>query len=109
MSTTTATATLDVLRDWFAQHGIPDQVVTDNGTQFTSEAFATFTKQNGIKHVRSAPYHPASNGLAERFIQSLKLSLKATTSDDRSLFQQLPSFPTVQHHTPRQESLLVSC
>ena len=72
MSTTTASATLDVLREWFSQHGIPELLVTDNGSQFTSEAFVYFTKQNGIKHVRSAPYHPASNGLAERFVQSLK-------------------------------------
>jgi hypothetical protein len=75
MSVTTASATLDVLREWFAVHGIPEQSVTDNGTQFTSESFEIFVKRNGIKHVKSAPYHPASNGLAERFIQSLKQSL----------------------------------
>lgn len=75
MTTTTASATLDMLREWFARHGIPEQVVTDNGTQFTTEAFAMFTKMNGIKHVRSAPCHPAKNGLAERFVQSLKTLL----------------------------------
>ena len=68
MSVTTASATLDVLREWFAVHGIPEQIVTDNGTQFTSETFEIFVKRNGIKHIKSAPYHPASNGLAERFI-----------------------------------------
>ena len=52
--------------------------MTDNGPQFTAEEFDIFTKRNGIKHVKSAPYHPASNGLAERFIQSLKQSLKAS-------------------------------
>ena len=44
MSVTTASATLDVLREWFAVHGIPEQIVTDNGTQFTSEAFEIFVK-----------------------------------------------------------------
>lgn len=52
MTSTTTAATMDVLREWLAQHDIPEQVVTDNGTQFTSEAFENFTKQNGIKHVQ---------------------------------------------------------
>ncbi len=71
MSTTTAVKTLDVLREWFSAHGIPEHIVTDNGPQFISEEFEIFTKRNGIERVKSAPYHPASNGLAEIFIQSL--------------------------------------
>ena len=71
---------------------IPEQLVTDNGPQFIAEAFKTFTERNGIRHIRSAPYHPASNGLAERFVQSLKQSLKATLHDGRSLVQRLSSY-----------------
>ena len=92
MTSTTASKTLDVLREWFAAYGIPEHVVTDNGTQFTSDEFETFVKRNGIKHVRSAPYHPASNGLAERFIQSLKQSLRASRDSGRSLCQRLSSY-----------------
>lgn len=92
MSTTTVTKTLDVLREWFAAHGIPEHVVTDNGPQFVADEFDTFTKRNGIKHVKSAPYHPASNGLAERFIQSLKQSLRASVNDGRSLSQRISTY-----------------
>lgn len=81
-----------MLREWFATHGIPEQVVTDNGPQFVAEEFEIFVKRNGIKHVKSAPYHPASNGLAERFIKSLKQSLKASENDGRSLCQRLHSY-----------------
>ena len=92
MTTTTVSKTLNVLREWFSVHGIPEQIVTDNGPQFIAEEFDEFTKRNGIKHVKSAPYHPASNGLAERFVQSLKQSLKASANDGRSLCQRLSSY-----------------
>ena len=54
----------------FYTHGLPDQMVTNNGPQFTSSEFTVFTPQNGIKHIFTAPYHPSSNGAVERFIQT---------------------------------------
>ena len=72
MSSTTSASTIEVLRSLFARYGLPEQVVSDNGPQFTSDEFAQFLKLNGVKHIRSAPYHPASNGQVERFIQTLK-------------------------------------
>ena len=62
MTTTTVSKMLNVLREWFSVHGIPEQIITDNGPQFIAEEFDKFTKRNGIKHVKSAPFHPVSNG-----------------------------------------------
>ena len=72
----TTTATIDKLRVKFATHGLPEIIVSDNGTCFVSHEFQKFMKLNGITHLTSAPYHPASNGLAERAVQTFKGSMK---------------------------------
>ncbi|CAK9293778.1 unnamed protein product, partial [Gordionus sp. m RMFG-2023] len=60
------------LRNYFARFGLPRYIVSDNGTQFTGSEFKTFLFKNNIKHFRSAPYSPKSNGLAERYIRTIK-------------------------------------
>ena len=67
MKSTTTSRTIEKLRTIFCRHGIPTQLVSDNGPPFKSEEFNHFMKSNGIKHIRSARYHPATNDLAERF------------------------------------------
>ena len=56
---------IDCLCSVFARFGVPNTVVTDNGTCFVSSEFEAYLNSNGIKHYTSAPYHPASNDLAE--------------------------------------------
>ena len=92
MSTTTAEKTIGELRKLFAAHGLPEQLVSDNGAQFTSQEFEEFLKANGIKHIRSAPYHPATNGEAERFVQTFKHAMKAAKSDEGTLETKLARF-----------------
>ena len=84
--------TINKLRAMFATHGIPEVLVSDNGTAFTSSEFQEFTKQNGIRHVTSAPYHPSSNGLAERYVQTFKNAMKKDTSTADDLQKQLSRF-----------------
>ncbi len=100
MSSTTVSQTISVLRKMFATHGLPEQIVSDNGPQFVSSEFAEFMKQNGVKHVRSALYHPSTNGLAERFVQSMKQSLKATSKSGRTLSHRLCDFLLTYRTSP---------
>ncbi|KAG8175308.1 hypothetical protein JTE90_008318 [Oedothorax gibbosus] len=74
-STSTA-ATLDVLRDIFARFGLPKSLVSDNGTSFSSETFRQLMQSNGIDLIRIAPYHPNSNGLAEKAVWIVKAGLR---------------------------------
>ena len=60
----------------FATHGLPEIIVTDNGTAFTSHEFQEFTPKNGICHIKTTLYYPASNGLAESVVQTFKEGLK---------------------------------
>ena len=68
-----AESTITNLRQVFATHGLPEIIVSDNGSAFVSEQLSTFLSRNGIRHIRSAPYHPSSNGLARRAVQTLSL------------------------------------
>ena len=63
----------------FAQFGLPETLITDNKTCFVSAEFETFFSRNRIKHLTSTPYHPSSNGLAERAVQLVKQGLKKIT------------------------------
>ena len=81
---TSSAAVIGELRTLFATFGLPGTIVTDNGTGFTSQEFKSFLKDNGVKHVTSSPYHPASNGLAERAVQIVKRGLKKVTSGNMS-------------------------
>ena len=52
---------MEHLHTLFAQFGVPETVVSDNGLCFVSEEFSTLLLGNGVKHITSAPYHPATN------------------------------------------------
>ena len=75
MSSTTTERTIGELHLIFAQHGLPEEVVSDNGPQFTYKEFAKFMSKNGIKHTLVPPYHPQSNGAAERLVRVVKEAL----------------------------------
>ncbi|XP_036347673.1 uncharacterized protein K02A2.6-like, partial [Rhagoletis pomonella] len=72
MASITAQATIDALKVIFSVEGLPDTIVTDNGRQFSAAEFQVFCNSNGITHLTTAPFHPASNGEAERFVRTFK-------------------------------------
>ena len=101
MSGSSSSATIDRLRHTFAMQGLPREIVSDNGTPFTSEEFQNFCNSNGIRHIRVSPYHPSSNGLAERGVQSLKNGLKKLSggSLESKVYRFLLTYNVTPHGT----------
>ncbi len=86
LSTLTSSSVVKAFKTTCAMFGAPKEIVSDNGPQFIGSDFQTFTNDWGIKHTTSSPYHPKSNGLAERTIQTVKRLIKkcAETGSDLS-------------------------
>ncbi|XP_055599266.1 uncharacterized protein K02A2.6-like [Uranotaenia lowii] len=102
---TTTTATLDFLQETFARYGYPHTLVSDNGSQFISAQFQQFCKEHGIQHLTTAPYHPQSNGQAERFVDSLKRGLKKLANgESMATTQHLQTFLSVYRSTPARSA-----
>jgi hypothetical protein len=127
----TSAIVIDKLKGIFAHHGIPEVLVTDNGMQFASDAFAMFAKEWNFVHETSSPTYPQSNGQAESGVKIAKpilaqpdpflalLSYRATPiptlekspaelAHGRKIRTTLPLLPsalmpyTVNHETVRQ-------
>ena len=81
--------TVRKLREIFDMLDETEQIVSDIGTLFTSREFGEFCSKHEIRHIRSAPYHPATNGEAERFVQVFKLAIRANTN--QTLYSTCPT------------------
>ncbi|XP_062606962.1 uncharacterized protein K02A2.6-like [Saccostrea cucullata] len=101
MNKTTSTHTIEVLRTLFARNGLPEHLISDNGPQFIAEEFQQFMKSNGIRHSTSSPYHPRTNGLAERFVQTFKSAMKSAKYDEGSIQKKLCNFLIAYRSTPQ--------
>ena len=66
-------------------------------------------KQNGVKHIRCAPYHPSSNGAAERFIQTFKQAMNASEKDGHSVPHRLANFLMTYRSTPHSTTNVAPC
>lgn len=91
-------AVIKTLKKWFAAHGIPDELLTDNGSQYNSEEFRKFRDTWQFKHRFSSPNFPRSNELAETYVQEAKNLLTKCLEESSDIYLAL------LHHrnTPRQ-------
>ena len=98
-SSTSTKATTDLLEQDFAHFGFPHTIVSDNATTFMFGEFQAWCQERGITHLTGAPYHPATNGAAERLVQTFKQALKKSSSPPRQALLKgipdaIPAHPT---------------
>ena len=72
-----AECSTNTLLQWIGRHGIPDTLVTDNGTNFTSNMFTALSQSLGFKLKHTTTYNPESNGIIERCHRTLITALTA--------------------------------
>lgn len=77
---TSSTCAKALIRHWIARFGIPDDITSDRGAQFTSALWMELGKLLGIQLHNTTAYHPQANGMVERLHRQLKASLKARTT-----------------------------
>ena len=85
LSRTTSPDIVVHLKCMFARHGIPDQVLTDNGPQFSASLYAKFAEEYGFTHITTSPKYPQVNGQVERAVQTVKSMLKKATDPYQAL------------------------
>lgn len=93
----TASLVVTCCKSVFARHGIPEIVMSDNGTQFgdpirnfhpgASREFAKFAEEYGFKHVTSSPKFPQSNGMAEAAVKIVKNLFKKNIDPSLALME----------------------
>jgi transposase InsO family protein len=72
LSSTTSRVIIATMKSTFSRHGILKILVSDNGPQFTSSEMKELATSYGFQHITTSPYHPQSNGLAERMVKTVK-------------------------------------
>lgn len=80
----TTSNVVEKLYEYISRFGLPHTIVTDNATNFSSEEFRAFCLQNGIIHIFSPPYHPASNGQAESYVKIVKRGIKSSLMSSKN-------------------------
>jgi len=88
---------------WFAAHGITVQrVMTDNGTGYRSKIHAATVAELEIKHLRTRPYRPRTNGKAERFIQTLQVEWAYAAAYPSSWHRRRALLPWLSYYNSRR-------
>ncbi|XP_042150102.1 uncharacterized protein LOC121838101 [Ixodes scapularis] len=66
----------EALMDMFARYGVPEEILSDRGSNFTSDLMKEVGRLLSMRHLLTTPYHPMCNGLVERFNGTLKQMLR---------------------------------
>lgn len=77
--------TITCLKGLISRYGFIDEIISDNGPQFSSLEFKTFSTEFGFKHVTSSPHFDQYNGQAERMVKTVKRLIMKSTDPFKAL------------------------
>ena len=72
---------ISAIKICFSEFGIPEEVISDNGKQFTEREYQDFATKYGFKLTTSSPYYPKGHGFIERQVQTIKNLLNKCDGD----------------------------
>lgn len=99
-SAPTSASTIELFKDIFSVHGLPEIIVSDNATIFTSSEFVKFCETNGIFRRLIASGRPQTNDQAERYVQFVKRKLDAMKSENGSMQSKIQEILFLYRATP---------
>uniref|UniRef100_A0A8C5LLD7 Gypsy retrotransposon integrase-like protein 1 n=1 Tax=Leptobrachium leishanense TaxID=445787 RepID=A0A8C5LLD7_9ANUR len=94
----------DALLRVFTRVGFPWEILSDQGTQFTAELTQQLWRLCGVKALHSAPYHPQTNGLCERFNGTLKQLIRAFAHESKDWEKYLPHLLFAYREVPQEST-----
>ena len=100
LKSTTAAVIINRMKSCFAVHGLPEEIVTDNGPQFVAEEFDSYLRDHSITHRRVTPYWPQANSEVERFNRTLEKAIRAATTEGKDWKNEINTFLLNYRATP---------
>ena len=89
LTSMTAQHVIGHLKVIFSEYGWLDTIVSDNGPCYMAEAFTKTMQEYRINHITSSPHYPQSNGLAEKFVQTVKSLFYKAREEGADLYKAL--------------------
>ncbi len=111
VSSTKASVVCAKMEEIFAEYGVPEKLRTDGGPPFNSAEFEVFSKEQGFKHRRVTPLWPQANGLAEKYMSSLRKATRTAQLEggpwSRNLHKFLRNYRAAPHSSTGQSPAML--
>ena len=102
LRTVDAEQVAEALMGFFPSVGIPVEILTDQGSNFMSKLLKEVCHLMGVKPIRTSPYHPQTDGLVERFNQTLKAMLSRSAEEEKDWHKLLPYVLFAYREVPQE-------
>ena len=111
LSSQTSKAVIEQLKSIFAEYGVPDTLITDNGPCYDSKEFKSFTQKYNFEHVTSSPHYHEGNGLAEKYVDIIKNQLQKALDSKEDPYKSMLIYQTtpLNSQLPSPMEMLNKC